>query len=96
MNDKYDEIKPELQSVADYFEDRGIPYKSFNGGIQFNAQDDRGVWHSFYPTTGTVIINRSNDRKDHAKKVFKDKQLQEFADAMFMGAALQKFFAKEN
>jgi hypothetical protein len=92
MQNTYDEIRADLQHVADYFEDREITYKAFNGGIQFNAMDDRGVWHSFYPTTGTVIIHRSNDRKDHEIRTFYNKSLEAFANAMFKGEALQKYF----
>lgn len=92
MNDLYKDIRDDLKYVADYFESRGITYRSFNAGVQFNALDDCGVWHSYYPTTGTVIVNKSNDRKDHAKKVFHNKSLEEFANAMYQGEVLQKYF----
>ena len=69
----YDKIRPDLQYVADELTKNGISYKAYNSGVQYNATDLEGVIHTFYPTTGTVILHASNDRNDRRTKTFTDK-----------------------
>lgn len=91
----YDEILPELQEVADRLEESEIQYRAFNKGYQFNAMDLDGVWHSFYPTTGTVILNASNDRKDHRRKTFYDKSLDTFIKGMKTNNLTKHYFKED-
>lgn len=47
-----------------------LAYRVLNNGKQVNIKDRRGQWHSYYPTTGTMVFNRSDDLTD--KRVLHD------------------------
>lgn len=88
----YDKIRPDLQYVADELTKNGISYKAYNSGVQFNATDLEGVIHTFYPTTGTVILHASNDRNDRRTKTFTDKTLEDFIKGMKFKNLVEHYF----
>lgn len=91
----YEDIRPELRYVADEFAKNGIEYKAYNGGVQFNATDLNGVIHTFYPTTGTVILHASNERSDRRIKSFPNKTLADFIKGMKFKNLTQHYFKED-
>lgn len=78
----YDEILPELQYVADELMKAGIEYRAYNQGRQFNALDLEGTWHTYYQTTGTVVLHASNNITNNRTKSFRNKSLENFIKGM--------------
>lgn len=73
-------------------EEAGIEYVVYNSGKQINAKDLEGVIHSFYPTTGTIVLHASNDKYDHRTKVFKDKTVQDFIKGLTFPNLTKHYF----
>lgn len=63
-------------------EEAGIEHIEYNAGKQINAKDLDGITHSFYPTTGTIVLHASNDKYDNRTKVFRDKTIEDFIKGM--------------
>lgn len=38
-----------------------VPCKVLNHGLQINIQDSSGEWHSYYPTTGTLVFQQEHN-----------------------------------
>lgn len=55
---EYFQIYPDLRYVADRLEQSKIPYQVENHGICFRATDLDGIQHSYYPTTGTIVLRK--------------------------------------
>lgn len=91
----YEDIRPDLRYVADEFIKNGIEYKAYNGGVQYNAADLDGVIHTFYPTTGTVILHASNARNDKRVKTFSDRTLKDFIKGMKFKNLTQHYFKED-
>ena len=92
MANTYMEIKPELRWVADKLEDAGFTYKAYNQGIQFNADDRSGVIHSYYPTTGTILLHEGNGWTKKATKKFYEATLAEFMDLLENPEKIKNYF----
>lgn len=82
MPNIYDEIREDLKYVAEMLEDNEFEYKVYNRGVQYNAKDINGITHSFWPTTGTIMLHRSNDKKDKARTVLKRKDIDCFMELL--------------
>ena len=48
----------EAEKICNQF---GLETKRFNYDRQLNIKDLSGLWHSFYPTTGTIVFNKFDD-----------------------------------
>ena len=91
----YEAIRPELRYVADKFAENGIEYKAYNGGVQYNATDINGIIHTFYPTTGTVILHASNERRDRRVKSFYNQTLENFIKGMKFKDLTKHYFKED-
>ena len=91
----YDKIRPDLQYVADELMKNGISYKAYNSGVQYNAEDLEGIIHTFYPTTGTVILHASNNRNDRRVKTFREQTLAQFIRGMKFKNLTQHYFKED-
>ena len=40
----------------------GLDFKVLNAGRQLNIKDLSGLWHSYYPSTGSMVFNKFDDR----------------------------------
>ena len=56
----YEDLTDEQKHVADVLAANEIQYKIFNKGVQFNVMDLDGIWHSYYPSTGTLLLRKGN------------------------------------
>lgn len=77
-------MNEECAEAIRQLESSGIEFKTYNNGIQINAHDIDGIIHTFYPTTGTVVIHASNDRKNRRTKSFSDQSIEKFIKGMKM------------
>lgn len=59
-------------------DDAGIEYVEYNEGRQINAKDLEGTIHTFYPTTGTIVLHASNSRYDNRTYVIRNKTITQF------------------
>lgn len=91
----YDEIKPELRFIAEALENADIWYRAYSRGVQYNAKDLEGVIHSYYPTTGTILLRASNDKKDHRTKTIRNKTIEQFIKGLKF-KNLTSFYFKED
>jgi hypothetical protein len=88
----YSEIRFDLRWVADYLEDTGLKYKVYNNGVLYNVTDDDGNVHSFYPTTGTIMLH-DKDRRGFAVKLC-NHSLYEFTDIVTNQKRVNQFINK--
>lgn len=91
----YEEIRADLRWVADKLEDAGFTYRAYNNGIQYNAEDTSGIIHSYYPTTGTVLLHEGNDWSKRKIKKFKKVPLEEFMNLLNNPEEIKNYFKKE-
>lgn len=92
MNDLYREIRSDLQEVADYLEDNQITYWSYNHGTQFKAYDKDGIIHSFYPTTGTILLHKTNEKSSNQSVTLRRKTKEEFQMLLQHPDQIQAYF----
>lgn len=52
----------EIEKAVKLCEQFGLETRKLNQGRQLNIKDLSGIWHSFYPSTGTVVFNKFDDR----------------------------------
>ena len=88
----YLEIREDLRYIADILEDNGFQYKAYNNGIQYNAADDDGIIHSFYPTNGTMLFHASNERKDRRTKTVRYGTVERFLWMLKNPQEIKKLF----
>ena len=50
-----------ISEVERIFEQFGLETRRYNHDKQLNIKDLSGIWHSFYPTTGTMVFNKFDD-----------------------------------
>lgn len=77
------------------FEDAGIEYVEYNNGAQINAKDLEGIIHTFYPSTGTIVLHASNSKYDNRTKVIRDKKMEDFIRGL-QYKNLTQFYFKED
>lgn len=77
MANIYSEIRPDLRYVADFLEYHDIEYKVYNNGIQYNAVGTDGAIHSFYPTTGTIVLHAPG-KNSRQNKTFRNASKEKF------------------
>lgn len=88
----YSEIRTDLQPVADFLEDSEIEYRVYNHGIQFNARSSSGIWHSFYPTTGTILLNAGNEKTNRQHISLRGKTKEDFLYYLMFPDAVRLLF----
>ncbi|MFV0527736.1 MAG: hypothetical protein ACK5MN_03300 [Lachnospiraceae bacterium] len=59
----YGEIRDDLKWIVDALEDAELNYKAYNRGAQYNVTTEGGGTHSYYPTTGTVLLHSRRSKK---------------------------------
>lgn len=94
MADMYSEIRPDLRWIADWLEDDHLQYKSYNNGIQFNVTDENGIIHSYYPTTGTALFHKSNERGG-GSKTLRNQTLEQFLYYIRNPILIRNLFSKK-
>lgn len=52
----------EIEKAVKLCEQFGLETRRLNHDRQLNIKDLSGIWHSFYPNTGTVVFNKFDDR----------------------------------
>lgn len=73
----------------------GLNFRIFNNGKQLNIQDESGLWHSFYPSSETMVFNKFDDwsKKCSMREI---KFTDEFINYYFMNPDnIQNLFTKE-
>lgn len=75
-------------------EEAGIEYKEYNNGRQINAKDMEGVIHSFYPTTGTIVLHASNKFGDNRTLTIHDKTIEQFVRGLKHKDLTKYYFKK--
>lgn len=87
----YSEIRPDLRYIADYLEEHDIKYSIYNYGIQYNAVSLDGAVHSFYPTTGTIVLHPS-DPKKRQNRTFRNRTKEDFLYFLQHPEIVQQYF----
>lgn len=81
--------------MIEELEKEGIKYKEYNNGALINALDQEGIIQSFYPTTGTIVLHASNDKKDHRTKVIRNKTIEQFIKGIKVKNLTKYYFKGE-
>lgn len=80
--------------MVEELEKAGIEYREYKNG-QINAKDLEGVIHTFYSTTGTVVLHAGNDKYENRTKVFRDKTIEQFAKALKFKNLVEYYFKED-
>lgn len=96
MADIYSEIRLDVRWMAEYLEARGIEYHSYNHGVQFNVVDSAGVIHSFYPTTGTLVLHEGNERNKRKTVTLRNQNMYQLINYILDPEEIQRLIRKEN
>lgn len=92
MADLYHELSCDVQKVLDALTDAGFACQSYNRGKQINTEDWGGIIHSFYPSTGTIVLHASNSFSTTGTKVIRGENLDTFMDYLSSPERIRQLF----
>lgn len=90
----YMELKKEARKVCDLLDDNDFSYQCYNRGIQISATDRAGITHSFYPTTGTILLHISNCKENKQYITIRNKDIGSFMEYLNNPKTIKDLFKK--
>ena len=85
-----------ISDAVQVAEKAGLECRRLNHDRQLNIRDKSRIWHSYYPSTGTMVFNHFDDiRKKY--QIYNIKLTEDFINKYFVNPdEIQNLFVKED